>query len=120
VLSDRLNGLVEHGILERRPDPHHAGRSLYELTEAGRDLWPVLHAMVVWGDHHELPNSRVFRHATCGTMLDDAAHCPACGITPAVGDIVTEPRPGRGLHRDDPVAVALRGPHRFLEPLLVE
>ena len=47
VLSDRLNGLVEHGILERRPDPHHAGRSLYELTEAGRDLWPVLHAMVV-------------------------------------------------------------------------
>ena len=42
VLSDRLNGLVEHGILERRPDPDHAGRSLYELTEAGRDLWPVL------------------------------------------------------------------------------
>ena len=97
VLSDRLNGLVEHGILERRPDPHHAGRSLYELTEAGRDLWPVLHAMIVWGDHHELPNSRFFRHATCGTMLDDAAHCPACGITPAVGDIVAEPRPGRGL-----------------------
>jgi len=30
------------------------------------------------------------------------------------------PRPGRGLHRDDPVAVALRGPHRLLEPLLVE
>ncbi len=120
VLSDRLNGLVEHGILERRPDPHHAGRSLYELTEAGRDLGPVLHAMVVWGDHHELPNSRFFRHATCGTMLDDAAHCPACGITPAVGDIVAEPRAGRGWHRDDPVAVALRGPHRLLEPLLVE
>ena len=27
VLSDRLTGLVEHGILERRPDPDHAGRS---------------------------------------------------------------------------------------------
>ncbi len=34
VLSDRLSGLVEHGILERRPDPDHAGRSLYELTES--------------------------------------------------------------------------------------
>ena len=67
VLSDRLSGLVEHGILERRPDPHHAGRSLYELTEAGRELWPVLHALVVWGDHNNLPNSRLFRHDVCGT-----------------------------------------------------
>lgn len=120
VLSDRLSGLVEHGILERRPDPRHAGRSLYELTEAGRELWPVLHALVVWGDHNNLPNSRLFRHATCGTVLDDAATCPMCGITPVVGEIVTEPRPGRGRHRDDPVAMALSGPHRLLEPLDVE
>ena len=120
VLSDRLSGLVEHGILERRPDPNHAGRSLYELTKGGRELWPVLHALVVWGDHNNLPNSRLFRHAACGTELDDAADCPACGFTPAVGDIVTEPQPGRGRHRDDPVAVALRGPHRLLEPLEVE
>ncbi len=119
VLSDRLNGLVEHGILERRPDPGHAGRSLYELTDAGRELWPVLHALVVWGDHHDLPNSRTFRHAVCGTELNDGADCPTCGITPAVGDIITEPRQGRGRHRHDPVAVALRGPHRLLEPLEV-
>jgi DNA-binding HxlR family transcriptional regulator len=120
VLSDRLNGLVEHGILERRPDPDHAGRSLYELTAAGRELWPVLHALVVWSDRHSVSNSRLFRHAECGTELDDAADCPACGITPDVGDIITEPRPGRGRHRDDPVAMALRGPHRLLEPLDVE
>lgn len=119
VLSDRLRGLVEHGLLERRPDPDHAGRSLYELTGAGRDLWPVLHAMIVWGDNHDLPNSRFFRHAACGTILDEAARCPACGITPGPGDIVAEPRPGRALRRDDPVAVALRGPHRLLEPLEV-
>ena len=119
VLSDRLNGLVEHGILERRPDPNHAGRSLYELTDAGRDLWPVLHAMIVWGNNHDLPNSRLYRHAACGTKLDEAAHCPACGITPAVADIVVEPRPGRGLHRDDRVAMALRKPHRLLVPLEV-
>ena len=43
VLSDRLSGLVDDGILERRPDPDRTGRHLYELTAAGRDLWPVLH-----------------------------------------------------------------------------
>ena len=42
VLSDRLSGLVDDGILERRPDPDHAGRHLYELTAAGRDLWPAV------------------------------------------------------------------------------
>ena len=120
VLSDRLSGLVEHGILERRPDPDHAGRYLYELTATGRELWPVLHALVVWADRNSFPNSRLFRHAACGTELDDAADCPACGITPGVDDIVTEPRSGRGRGREDPVAVALRGPHRLLEPLEVE
>jgi DNA-binding HxlR family transcriptional regulator len=120
VLSDRLHGLVEHGILERRPDPDHAGRSLYELTDAGRELWPVLHSLLVWSERHSGTNSRLFRHALCGTELDAAADCPACGITPAVEDIVTEPRAGRARRREDPVAVALRVPHRMLEPLEVE
>ncbi len=117
VLSDRLNGLVEGGILERRPDPDHAGRHLYELTPAGRDLWPVLHSMVVWGGRHRHQNSRLFRHARCGTILDDAGACPACNVTPGVEDIVMEPRPGRGGSREDPIAIALREPHRLLEPI---
>jgi DNA-binding HxlR family transcriptional regulator len=119
VLSDRLGGLVAHGILERHPDPDHASRYTYELTEAGRELWPVLHALVVWAERQSLTNSRVFRHAVCGTELDSAGACPSCGIAPRVEDVVTEPRPGRTALRDDPVAVALRGPHRLLEPLEV-
>src|SRR5215472_18693260 len=78
VLSDRLSGLVEDGILDRRPDPRHAGRHLYELTAAGRDLWPALHALLTWGDRYRSPNSRVFRHAACGTALDARAYCAAC------------------------------------------
>ena len=119
VLSERLGGLVAHGILERHPDPDHAGRHMYELTEAGRELWPVLHALVVWAESQSLTNSRVFRHAVCGTELDSAGACPSCKITPGVEDVVTEPRPGRTALRHDPVAVALRGPHRLLEPLEV-
>ena len=115
VLSDRLRGLVEDGVLERRPDPEHAGRHVYELTAAGRDLWPALHALLVWGGRHRVPNSRVFQHAACDTRLDDHGHCPACGITPGPEDIMTVPR--RGPARDDPVARALRSPHRLLEPI---
>jgi DNA-binding HxlR family transcriptional regulator len=117
VLSDRLAGLVDDGILERRPDPDHSGRHLYELTQAGRDLWPVLHSLLVWGGRHRYPNSRLFRHAACSTVLDDAGACSTCGVTPPPEDLVTEPRRGRGRLRDDPVSVALRRPHRLLEPV---
>jgi DNA-binding HxlR family transcriptional regulator len=117
VLSDRLNGLVADGILERQPDPHHAGRHLYALTRAGRDLWPVLHALLTWGSRYRQPNSRVFKHAACGTQLTDSGACPRCRVAPGPEDILTEPRPGHTGLRDDPVAVALRLPHRLLEPV---
>jgi DNA-binding HxlR family transcriptional regulator len=117
VLSDRLSSLVEHDILERRADPERPRRHVYELTEAGRQLWPVLSALQVWGDHNRYPSSRLFRHAECGTELGDEGACSACRLTPPVGDIVMEPRPGHGMRRDDPVEVALREPHRLLEPL---
>jgi len=117
VLSDRLAGLVEEGVLERLPDPEHAGRHLYQLTDAGRDLWPVLHSLLVWGGRHRNPNSRLFRHAVCSTIIDDTGRCPSCGVTPPPEDLVTEPRRGRGRLREDPVAIALRRPHRLLEPV---
>jgi DNA-binding HxlR family transcriptional regulator len=117
VLSDRLTGLVDDDILERRPDPEHAGRFLYELTSAGRDLWPVLNALLAWGGRHRHSGSREFRHAACGTRLDDAGYCQRCELTPAPEDIVTVPRRGRRTRRKDSVAVALGGPHRLLEPL---
>ncbi len=117
VLSDRLSGLADDGILERRPDPEHAGRHIYVLTPAGRDLWPVLHALLVWGDHHRYPNSRLFKHASCGTRLDESGCCVRCQLRPGPHDILTELRPGRGKLRDDPVSVALQAPRRLLEPV---
>jgi DNA-binding HxlR family transcriptional regulator len=116
VLSDRLAGLVEGGVLTREPDPERAGRHVYELTLAGRDLWPALHALLVWGARHRAAGSRTYNHAACGTALDDRGDCPRCGVTPEPGEIVATPIPGRGV-RTDPVSVALRAPHRLLEPL---
>jgi DNA-binding HxlR family transcriptional regulator len=117
VLADRLAGLVEQDVMVRRPDPDHAGRSVYELTASGRDLWPVVHAMLVWGDRHRAPNQRTFTHAACATRLDDHGYCPTCGLTPPPDDVVMIRRPGRGVTRTDPVSVALRAPHRLLDPV---
>ncbi|MEZ0446602.1 winged helix-turn-helix transcriptional regulator [Cellulomonas sp. ICMP 17802] len=54
VLADRLGTLVEHGILERRAyrEAGEREREEYVLTEAGRELTPVLVAMLEWGDEH--------------------------------------------------------------------
>src|SRR5581483_2302057 len=103
VLSDRLGWLVESEILQRQPDPQHSGRHLYELTAAGRDLWPAVHALLVWGGRHIAPNSRVFKHATCETPLDDRGHCAKCEVTPGPEEIVSEPRTRRAPMRQDPV-----------------
>ncbi|MFC4036117.1 winged helix-turn-helix transcriptional regulator [Streptomyces polygonati] len=54
ILTARLDSLVEEGLLERRPyrDPGARARDEYVLTEAGRDLLPVLAAFVDWGDQY--------------------------------------------------------------------
>jgi DNA-binding HxlR family transcriptional regulator len=117
VLSERLGGLVEEGIMNRRPDADHAGRHVYELTAAGRDLWPALHALLAWGNRHRYPNSRIFKHSACGTKLDDSGRCPRCEVIPGAEDILMVRRNGRGTARTDPVAIALRAPHRLLEPI---
>jgi DNA-binding HxlR family transcriptional regulator len=48
VLADRLNALVDNGIVSRRDDPTHAQKAIYSLTEKGLALLPVLVAMSAW------------------------------------------------------------------------
>lgn len=51
ILAARLQALVDHGLAERFLPP---GRKhpRYRLTDAGRDLEPVLRALVDWGTRH--------------------------------------------------------------------
>lgn len=48
ILTDRLLRLEAEGVVRRSPDPDNARRVVYDLTEKGRDLVPVLLAMIVW------------------------------------------------------------------------
>ena len=54
ILANRLEGLVEAGILERRPyrEPGSRTRFSYHMTATGLELVPVLGALMQWGDAH--------------------------------------------------------------------
>ena len=74
VLADRLAGLVAVGVLERRTyrEPGHRVRHDYHLTEAGRDLLPVLAGLSAWGDRYvtgETGPPSVWRQRTSGAPL---------------------------------------------------
>jgi DNA-binding HxlR family transcriptional regulator len=119
VLAARLDGLVERGIVERRP--YAAGRDEFHLTAAGRELWPVLHGLMDWGERQAPADGgprRVFVHVACGTVLSGAGVCRACAITPDPGEVEMRLGGGRDpARRRDPVSVALRAPRRLLTPL---
>ena len=121
VLSTRLASLVEDGLVERRP--YAPGRDEFHLTTTGRELWPVLHSLMEWGDRHRAApggRRREFLHAACGAELTAAGACPACDVVPPPEDVLMRSGPGRDpARRDDPVSRALRQPHRLLEPLNV-
>lgn len=50
ILTDRLNKLVENGIMIREEVGVRGQRQEYVLTERGEGLFPILMAMQQWGD----------------------------------------------------------------------
>src|SRR3954470_24586268 len=56
VLQNRLERLVEHGLLERARYQEKPERFEYRLTEKGLDLWPVLVSLISFGDRHAAPD----------------------------------------------------------------
>jgi DNA-binding HxlR family transcriptional regulator len=52
ILASRLKRLQAEGILAREPYQQNPPRYRYKLTGKGRDLAPVLLAMVDWSNRH--------------------------------------------------------------------
>ena len=99
-LAARLNRLVAAGIVEQRVYQESPRRAGYHLTRAGRELTPVLRALLAWGDRwvsDEPPAT--LQHA--GHDLEPGLICRACG---------TEPDPRSVSVRVNTPGWSLRGP----------
>src|SRR5882672_9356551 len=55
MLTRRLNGLVDAGLLERQRYSERPPRDEYVPTARGRDFAPVLIALLAWGNRHFAP-----------------------------------------------------------------
>lgn len=129
-LAARLRALEEVGVVERRAYSERPLRFEYHLTEAGRDLAPVMHALLAWGDRWAVDTPPVaFRHragpgsahasdpgnaqASAPGAADDAAHesehdldlmstCRTCGEEVGSGSLTIDVR-APGWDRAGPV-----------------
>ena len=72
LLTSRLKALEARGIISRRVYSKKPLRHDYFLSEAGRDLVPILLALTAWGDRWARPKEgspMLFVHTTCGARF---------------------------------------------------
>lgn len=84
VLTKRLAGLVESGLLGKRAyDDGGRTRREYVLTPKGEDALPVLNAVVMWAEKHlPAPSEQAHMyviHSGCGQRTTSADACTECG-----------------------------------------
>jgi DNA-binding HxlR family transcriptional regulator len=97
TLSLRLRKLVDSGLLDRVPYSSDPERHEYRLTQAGRDLFPAVIALMRWADTHlagpEGPPI-VLRHETCGSPTHPHLTCDVCGEEITTRNVTPERGPG--------------------------
>lgn len=97
ILSRRLKALVVKGIFETHPYGPGGVRHEYRLAQPGRDIFPIVVALLQWGDKY-LAGPRgpsiVLRHTLCGNDADPHLICGSCGEPIDLSDVVPTPGPG--------------------------
>jgi DNA-binding HxlR family transcriptional regulator len=96
VLANRLQKLVEHGILERIAYRERPPRSEYKLTEKGLELYPVIVSLLGWGDRWmagaDGPPVELV-HRACGHRMLPVHTCPECGERIGARDVTAQLSP---------------------------
>ncbi|MEV4352471.1 helix-turn-helix domain-containing protein [Actinoplanes sp. NPDC049596] len=78
-LAARLKALTEAGIVEKSDG--------YHLTEAGRDLFPVIWSLLAWGDRWAVTEPPVRFEHRHDHEFHPTTVCAECGERPAPGDL---------------------------------
>ncbi len=99
VLSHRLARLVAEGLLRKVPYQEHGMRSRdeYRLTGKGLDLYPVLVALMEWGDRYAVGPSGpqvLLRHRDCGEPVGLQLSCRAGHVLDSAREVTPVPGPG--------------------------
>ena len=99
VLSQRLARLVDEGLLRKVPyqESGQRRRTEYRLTEKGLDLYPVLVAMMEWGDKYAVCSTGsevLLRHRDCGEPVELQIACAAGHVLESAREVTPVPGPG--------------------------
>lgn len=81
ILANRLSELVNEGILITSEVPNDSRRIEYKLTPKGIAIYPIIIALLAWGDKW-LPSPEgpplLLTHNPCGHSLEFAMLCSEC------------------------------------------
>jgi len=99
VLSSRLARLVSEGILRKQPyrEDGQRARSEYRLTEKGIELFPVIAALLAWGDKYAAwPGGPAVEltHRDCGAPVHLELACTDGHVLGSARDVTPVPGPG--------------------------
>lgn len=99
ILTQRLNRLVQFGMLARLPYQERPTRYEYRLTEKGLDYYGMPLAMLTWAQRW-LPRARrgiVLRHRICGERLTAILTCQRCAAPVRRDDVeIRQVAPAKG------------------------
>ena len=82
ILSDRLKMLTHDGFLDKETYQTRPDRYRYRLTEKGIDIYPILMALLEWGERwysFEAGPPLILTHNACGNAMKQSICCSECG-----------------------------------------
>jgi DNA-binding HxlR family transcriptional regulator len=96
ILTNRLDGFVDSGIMQRRSYSRNPEHFEYVLTEKGRELALVIVALTEWGDRWAAPDGPpvLYTHSVCGGPITQRTTCGNCGEVHDSAEVRARPGPG--------------------------
>lgn len=105
ILSERLQKLVDNFVLTKVAYQEKPARYEYRLTPKGLDLYPVVLAIVHWGDTHlagRKGRPLLHEHIGCGHVFDPVTACSECGEAIEPRQVKVLPGPGARPAKNTP------------------
>jgi len=100
TLTSRLKRLVAEGILKKVPYSEHGSRYAYHFTRKGIELYPVMVALLKWGDDWLLREGEdpplALYHKICGHWTTPQIVCSECTGLIDARQVTHRPGPGAG------------------------